>query len=212
MSRPDHSIDGKILDSARAEFIDKGFNGVSVRDICKKAGVTTGAFYKRYVGKEELFHAVVGQTLEDLDKVVEQQASFDIANISDEELCDMCDLGSHEQETLQWLEFLYARRDDMFLLLACSGNSQYSNFQHDWIERVMETNYRIFEEIERRGLTEFYPSKQELHILQSAYWQALYEPFIHQSGWEEIAEHCRYISRFFDWPNALGFKDRKDNG
>ena len=210
MSNPDHRIDGKILDSARTEFLAIGFEEASLRDICKNVGVTTGAFYKRHAGKEELFHAVVRHTIEDLDEIMKQKTSVDITNISDEQLCNMCDLSSCDQELLQWLRFLYERRDDMLLLLARSGNSQYANFQHTWVERVMEGNYPVLKEIERRGLTEFPTSKRELHILQSAFWQALYEPFIHEASWEEIEEHCRYIVRFFNWPNALGFKKNKN--
>lgn len=206
MSNPDHSIDGKILDSAKSEFLDKGFDEASLRDICRNAGITTGAIYKRYSGKEELFHAVVGQTLKDLDEILEQQSSIDITAFSDRELCDMCDLGKQEGVLLQWLKFLYERREDMRLLLSRAGNSKFANFQHEWVERIMDVNFPLFEEIESRGLTEFHSSRRELHILQSSYWQALYEPFIHEASWDEIEMHSHYISRFFNWPNALGFK------
>ena len=35
----------KILDVANTEFFEKGFRDASLREIVKKAGVTTGAFY-----------------------------------------------------------------------------------------------------------------------------------------------------------------------
>ena len=47
MSKPDRSIDPRILESAKEEFLDKGFLGASLNNICRKAGVTTGALYKR---------------------------------------------------------------------------------------------------------------------------------------------------------------------
>ena len=34
-----------IHQAAREEFLDKGFKSASLRNIVKKAGVTTGAFY-----------------------------------------------------------------------------------------------------------------------------------------------------------------------
>ena len=37
----------KIQEAAMAEFLDKGFQGASLRQIVKNAGVTTGAFYTR---------------------------------------------------------------------------------------------------------------------------------------------------------------------
>ncbi|MBQ5499172.1 MAG: helix-turn-helix transcriptional regulator, partial [Treponema sp.] len=49
----------KILEVARAEFLEKGFRGASLREVVKKAGVTTGAFYGYFKSKEELFDALV---------------------------------------------------------------------------------------------------------------------------------------------------------
>lgn len=34
-----------ILNAAKEEFLDNGFKSASLRNIVKKAGVTTGAFY-----------------------------------------------------------------------------------------------------------------------------------------------------------------------
>jgi AcrR family transcriptional regulator len=45
----------KIHDSAKKEFLEKGFLGASLRNIVKYAGVTTGAFYGYYGSKEKLF-------------------------------------------------------------------------------------------------------------------------------------------------------------
>lgn len=49
----------KILAVAEAEFLEKGFLGASLREMAKKAGVTTGAFYGYFKSKEELFDALV---------------------------------------------------------------------------------------------------------------------------------------------------------
>ena len=49
----------KIQEAARAEFLDKGFQGASLRQIVKNAGVTTGAFYGYFSSKEALFNALV---------------------------------------------------------------------------------------------------------------------------------------------------------
>ena len=59
MANKDKSIDPVLLKSAREQFLAKSFADASVQEICKNAGVTTGALYTRYKGKEELFEAVV---------------------------------------------------------------------------------------------------------------------------------------------------------
>ena len=40
-----------IEQAALAEFLDKGFQGASLRQIVKNAGVTTGAFYGYFSSK-----------------------------------------------------------------------------------------------------------------------------------------------------------------
>jgi AcrR family transcriptional regulator len=206
MAKAKEGVFDKVLECAKREFMEKGYQDASLRVIARNAGTSTGSIYRRFTDKAELFDAVVRNTLDDLDNILQRQADFDVGDIRDEQLMDMCDLSKQEDATLQWLRFLYDRRDDMFLLLARADNTRYADFQHDWVERVMQANHLFFAELERRGLTEFHTSERELHILQSAYWQALYEPFVHRASWEEIESHCRYISRFFNWPTALGFK------
>ena len=49
----------KIHEAAMAEFLDKGFQGASLRQIVKHAGVTTGAFYGYFSSKEALFASIV---------------------------------------------------------------------------------------------------------------------------------------------------------
>lgn len=44
----------KIFESAAALFIEKSYENVKVADICKKAGVSIGAFYHYYPSKEAL--------------------------------------------------------------------------------------------------------------------------------------------------------------
>lgn len=44
----------KILQAALELMREKGFEGVSVRDICRQAAITTGAFYHHFPSKEAM--------------------------------------------------------------------------------------------------------------------------------------------------------------
>jgi len=48
-----------LLRAATAEFSTHGYEGASLRQICSKAGVTTGAFYFFFENKEDLFRQVI---------------------------------------------------------------------------------------------------------------------------------------------------------
>ena len=100
MSLPDRRIDPKILKSAEEEFMEKGFADASLREICKKAGVTTGAMYKRYPGKEALFEAVVGPTLQDIEEMALNIERYDYEQLAHGKMQSVWDMSSTTLKTI----------------------------------------------------------------------------------------------------------------
>ena len=203
MSRPDRSIDPLILESARKEFLENGFEKASLKAICAGAQVTTGALYKRYRGKEELFAAVVAGTVEDMDAVYEQKYREDLSGLSDRELIRAWDMD--EEYMMWWFRFLHERHDGFVLLLKCAEGTAYSHFQHDWVEKMTGATYAYYQEAYKRKLTRVTVTESEMHILLSAFWATIYEPFIHGYTLEELENHCRLVCRMFDWYRVFGF-------
>ena len=68
MAVKDHSLDEKLIEAARAEFLDKGFRNASLHKIAERAGLTTGAIYTRYKGKDDLFCSLVQEILVEAQK------------------------------------------------------------------------------------------------------------------------------------------------
>ena len=66
----------KLLASARAEFLDKGYMKASLRTICKNAGVTTGALYFFFRDKADLFEALTKDVVETIYAVMNGHFSF----------------------------------------------------------------------------------------------------------------------------------------
>lgn len=207
MSVPDKSIDPKLLESAKKEFLANGFEKTSLKAICDGAGVTTGALYKRYEGKEDLFSAVVAPVIRDLNGIIDKKSGVDINALTDKELVDAWNMQNGEMEW--WFRFLYERREGFVLLICRAEGTEYSNFQHDWVEKMSAKTEAYLEEAVRRGLVASAVSKEELHILLSAFWTTIYEPFIHGFSWEQIEAHCSVVCRFFDWHGALKMKEEK---
>ena len=204
MAVPDRSIDPRIFESARKEFLENGFEKASLKAICEGAGVTTGALYKRYKGKEDLFSAVVEQTVADLYEVAHARGDKDPAAMSDQELIKAWDMDGADM--MWWFRFLYDRRDDFYLLLSCSQGTRYANFPHDWVELLTKATSAYLAEAQRRGLCRNDVEPAELHILLSAFWTTIYEPFIHHFTWEQIEAHCRIVCGLFNWHGALHFQ------
>lgn len=55
---PDETTRQRILESAYELFVEKGYQGSSMRDIAAKAGIKAGSIYNHFEGKEQIFEAV----------------------------------------------------------------------------------------------------------------------------------------------------------
>ena len=56
-----------VLDAARSAFVELGLEGASMREIAKRAGYTPGAIYSYFGSKEEMYAALLGESLERLN-------------------------------------------------------------------------------------------------------------------------------------------------
>lgn len=201
MSVRDTSIDPKLLQSARAEFMKHGFIKADLKTICEKAGITTGAVYKRYKGKEELFCAVVKDTADTLDEFVSVRTQQEFSDMTDEQVRNTWVM--NEKFMLDLFRILWDIRSDFVLLLEKSAGTVYENYGHDFALRMTEAYMQYYLEAKKRGLAKADITKEEMHVLCTSFWTAIYEPFIHKMTWKEIQEHCRVVCRFFDWTRAL---------
>src|SRR5450755_3854055 len=74
----DSSKRRQILDGARKVFLDLGFDGASMGEIARAAGVSKGTLYVYFADKNRLFEAIVEQ------EVLEQgQITFNFAPARD---------------------------------------------------------------------------------------------------------------------------------
>lgn len=62
-----------ILEAALKLMREAGFEAVTVRDICKTAGITTGAFYHHFQSKEELFDKGFTPLNQYMEKALEER-------------------------------------------------------------------------------------------------------------------------------------------
>jgi len=61
-----------VIDAARRVFETHGLEGASIRLIAIEAGCTTGAVYPYFSGKEEIYAAILGESLATLKQFIEQ--------------------------------------------------------------------------------------------------------------------------------------------
>lgn len=201
MSVRDESIDPRLLESARKEFMEHGFLKTELKTICDNAGVTTGAVYKRYKGKEELFCAVVKDTADTLDDFVSLRTQLEFSSMTDKEVRETWIM--NERFMLDLFRMLWKIRSDFVLLLEKSAGTAYENYGHDFALRMTKAYMQYYLEAKKRGLAQADISREEMHVLCTSFWTAIYEPFVHKMTWKEIEAHCKVMCRFYDWTRAF---------
>ena len=204
MAVRDASIDPRLLESARKQFREKGFLGAQLLDICKDVGITTGAIYKRYKGKEELFEAVVKDTVESMNNILEEAKTVDPNKLSDAEIIGVW--VDTEKNTKLWNRRLMDMKDGLELLLKCSEGTKYSRYQEYWLDKMSDIDYDYLKALQKRKLADEKISRKELHVLVSALWKLYTEPIVHGMSDKEIEHHCKVVGDLFNWSKAVGIK------
>lgn len=202
MSIRDTSIDPRLIESARKEFMEKGFIKAELKTICDNANITTGAVYKRYKGKQELFGAVVEKAVETLYSFVSERTNVDFSSMSDEEVRDTWIM--NDKFILEVFKIIWNIKEGFVLLLEKSAGTIYENFRHDFAFSMTHAYKQYYQEAKKRNIAKADITDEEMHVLCTIFWTAVYEPFIHKMSWKEIEEHCKVLCRFIDWKNAVG--------
>ena len=111
-----------LLECAKREFLEKGYMKASLRNICKEAGVTTGALYFFFKDKEDLLAALVEEPLRQLYAIMEEHYATEMHNEDQVAQLDIADDGDLEASR-QIIRQMYANREAFLLLLTKSQGS-----------------------------------------------------------------------------------------
>ena len=143
MALRDHSLDQRITDAARAEFLEKGYQGASLRKIAERAGVTVGAIQVRYASKDALFASLLQPFLEAVETAFrEVKADY----YGPEE----GGLQAHLQRSMRResdtiLHVIFDHYEEAFLLFHRSEGSTLARYFDQVVEEKIRESVRFFQ-------------------------------------------------------------------
>ncbi|MCM1264291.1 MAG: TetR/AcrR family transcriptional regulator [Butyrivibrio sp.] len=193
----------KVMAALREEFLEKGFEGASIRSIGERAGMSAAGLYRHYKNKNDMFDAMVQPLVEDINRWLENHkrskyelldGQADKAELFDETVIDLVK------------EVIYPRKKEFQMLFCCSQGTKYENFIHDFVAGQQGDMAQVIRYMKGQGYPVQEPLEEELHILLSAYVTAVLEPVIHDYS-EEKTMHCLdIIKQFFTpgWMKIMG--------
>lgn len=187
--------------AAKAEFLEKGFQSASLRNIVKTAGVTTGAFYGYYDSKEELFEALVREqydtfmgaykkTIQEFGEMSPQRQMDNLGTFSFQCVHDM-------------LLYAYDNLTEFKLLLCCSDGTPFAGMLDEMVEIETKATHDFQETLDCIGKPSPKIDPQLEHILITGMFNAYFELIIHEIPMEQAEI---YLSQMWDFYCAGWYK------
>lgn len=196
----------KLLECAKTEFLEMGFQEASLRVIAAKADTSTGAIYTRFQDKEGLFHALVDDTVDQLIEWLEkgQQAFSDQPSEKQKE-----EVFTYRPELWEQLvDFIYDHWGAFRLLVRCGDNACYDDMLGRIIDIEVSYTYKFLENTGNEAVKRGALTPMLAHMLTNAYYSGLFEIVRHEMPKDEALTYVRQLRRFFvcGWADLLGTK------
>lgn len=188
-------VSARLLDCAKEEFLNKGFQNASIREIAQKAETSPRAIYTRFPDKEGLFGAVVDPVIDGFMKIfTENSSAFEAEqNISGQ-------VPSFTSDAFQYylllIDYAYDHPDEFKMILKCSEGTHYSDF----IERLtIEDCNRIQMHHQEKATDTFgFDTMTKLvHVLTHSFYAGFFEPLLHEMSREEAHFYVEKLCEFF---------------
>ncbi len=193
----------KVNKAIMEEFLEKGYEGASIRSIGARAGMTSAGLYRHYADKEAMFDAMVQPLVDEMKRWLKNHTNkkYDIVegDLSQENI-----FGESFVDLIR--DVILPRRDEFILLMTCSGGTKYENFVHDLTEENQKEFLDALKYLKKKGYPVKVVTEEELHMLLSAYLTACFEPIIHDYDEASIEKYLSIIQEFFmpGWMRIMG--------
>ena len=193
----------KIIEAAKKEVVEYGYNDASLRRIAANAGIQVGGLYKHFSNKDEMFESLVEPAISafyDLYKDIEKEY-FDDAKDTEKEF-------EYESKSgaVRVMELIYGHLDEFKLLILKSQGTRYEDFKHEIAKLEEEVTFRYIEELKKRGCKVNKVDKTEFHLLTTSYIESFFQPLIHNLDRKKALHYAETLEEFYQpaWKNWLG--------
>ncbi|WP_300277001.1 TetR/AcrR family transcriptional regulator [Peptacetobacter sp.] len=185
----------KILESGKKLFLENGYERTNLRAICKGAGITTGAFYRHFDGKEALFSALVDPLINSIEHKFKNATNLCLDELSNGKLAAL-DYVS-EEAIFETIDFIFDNFDLFKLLIDCSDGTKYSNFVDFIVDLELDSMERVSILLRKNNIKINDVNNNDLHIIYHSYYSCLFEIVLHDYSKDEAIRCAKTIFDFF---------------
>ncbi len=193
----------RITEAARKEFLEYGYNDASLRRIAANAGIQVSGLYTHFPNKEEMFASLVEPVITgfyELYHTIENEYFGTIDQV------DQNYEWEGDDEAVRLMRFVYDNLEDFKLLIMCSQGTKYEDFVHEVAKLEEEVTARYMDELKANGCDIKDVDPMEMHLLTSAYVEAVFQPVFHNLDRDKAMHYAHTLQEFFrpSWKVLFG--------
>ncbi|MEX1378014.1 MAG: TetR/AcrR family transcriptional regulator [Eubacteriales bacterium] len=126
----------KLLDAARYEFMQHGFERASIRSIVKSAETTIGNFYNYFENKESVFSSLVADIYNGFSYVLANHDNFAGSGMDDVDIYSIDMLSLRPMISAEIQKVLFILDSSFLLLIEKSKGTKYENSKQELIDMM----------------------------------------------------------------------------
>ena len=194
----------RIHEAAKAEFMEKGYEKASLRNIVRSLGMTTGAFYGYYKSKEELFEAIVGEHYDYFLNIF-KEAQEDFAALPHNEQPEV--MGQFSGRCMyEMLYYSYGHLEEFKLILNRSEGTRFSGLIEEMVRIEEEGTDRYISVLKELGRPVPDIDKRLEHILITGMFSTFLELIVHEMPLNEAEAYLKQMREFYTagWMRIMG--------
>lgn len=193
-----------LLEAGKREFLEKGFQGASLRNIAASLGVTTGAIYGYYTDKEAMFDALVSKPGQELvERYREVQKAFS-ARPLEEQVNNLPEVP--EIEAAWMMAYIYDHFDAFKLITCAAAGTRYEHYLDTLAEIEDNAGRALIDRMREAGYPVPEIDDELIHIMSSALFNGMFETVRHDMPREKAMQYMNSLRDFYSagWFKILG--------
>ncbi len=196
-------FDEKILEYAKKEFLENGFEAASLRVIAQNAGVSTSTIYTRYGDKEGLYRFLIHPASDGFQEIVKRSLGYFTAMSKEEQSERYKEYSDKGFEGA--LLFIYDHFDEFKLLINCNHGTIYHDFLEELVRIDNTCTLNYLQTIDSKAYREGRITNGFLHVVASSFYAGLFEVVIHEMTLDEARSYINELRIFFNngWADYL---------
>ncbi len=183
-----------ILNIAKIHFLKDGYNGASLRNIVKDAGLTTGAFYKYYSTKKDLFDDLIDPYVEHIYQIYDDiLANFETLSANNQ-------TSSMSQASTtsinQMIDYIYDHYDNFRLLFKCGDTGKYEDVIHNMVSREIKSTFTYMETMRNEGIEIPELDESFMHMIYTGFFSSIFQIIEHDMDKETAKRNISLLKNF----------------